>query len=149
MPRVSSQATLLFIDMLFTADRGFVANVMELLDRKGFPTSVLEELVKTRHVYCKRGRNEVLISSYYLHNTNVPTDELRKSPYFTYWINDIGFASNRYIIKKPNNRLCTVDDLSGSGIKIRRSTKSYSPPLDSDIYKPGSAIPDSEGLVFK
>lgn len=149
MPRVSSQATLLFIDMLFTADRGFVADVMQLLDRKGYPTSVLEELVKTRHVYVHRGRHEVLISSYYLHNDSLPISEIYKSPYYCYWVNDIGFAANRFIIKKPHNRLCTVEDLSGSGIKYRSNRNEYRPPLDNEIYKPGSAIPTTDGIQYK
>ena len=68
---VSDKAKLLYINMSFFSNAGFVANPKYLCRSLGYDESVIDELVKAEEIITLEGRSEVFLTSYYVHNPNL------------------------------------------------------------------------------
>jgi len=116
---VSEQARLYYIHLLFYADKGFVANPIQVLDSMGYDKEVYYELLKNEEILSIPGRKEIFITSYFVHN-KFSSYEWTKSTFATYWKGKLFFkengiatlkkadeeAENNDIVVKPYN----VDD---------------------------------------
>lgn len=99
---VSNQAKLYYIKLCFFADRGFVPNPMSILDSLGFDKSVYWELVKNDEILTIPDRKEVFITSYFLHNPGLKTDEIHFSPFWIYWRSKLHMKRNGVATFNPD-----------------------------------------------
>ena len=91
---VSNQAKLYYIKMCFYADRGFVANPMSILDSLGYDKSVYWELVKNDEILTLPDRKEIFITSYFIHNPGLKSNEWWFSPFAIYWKGKLHIKKN-------------------------------------------------------
>lgn len=91
---VSDQAKLLYIEMMFFAENGFVANPKAILDARNYHISVLNELVANGDVLKLPNRSEVFITAFFLHNKGAYPYTWRSTPYFIYWKDHLHIKKN-------------------------------------------------------
>ena len=84
MARCSHQAKLYYIKLMFFANNGFVSNPKEVLDSFGFDIGVLNELIANDEVLTLPGRDEIFITSYFIHTKFNPAS-WTKTPFAEYW----------------------------------------------------------------
>lgn len=92
--KVSNQAKLYYIKLCFYADRGFVPNPMSVLDSLGFDKGVYWELVRNDEILTLPDRCEVFLTSYFLHNPGLKSNEIGFSPYWVYWRGKLHLKKN-------------------------------------------------------
>ena len=90
---VSEQARLYYIHLLFYADKGFVANPIQILDSMGYDKGVYYELLQNEEILSIPGRKEIFITSYFVHN-KFNTNDWTKSTFATYWKGKLWIKEN-------------------------------------------------------
>lgn len=86
MAKVSDKAKLLYIKLMFNADRGFVPNPLSVLDSMGvgYDKSVYQELIDNGEILTLPDRDEVFITLYFVHNHFNASDWVH-TIYYPYW----------------------------------------------------------------
>ena len=84
MGKISNEARLYYIKLMFYANNGFVSNPMGVLDSMGYDRGVYRELVNNGEILTLPGRSEVFITSYFVHNRFKPMSWM-SSPFALYW----------------------------------------------------------------
>ena len=108
--KVSINAKLLYIQMCFFANAGFVPNPKQLCKELGFTTKALQELIDNGEILTKEGRSEVVITSYFIHNKNFEPLWWTKTPYATYWYGYLWVKKNRvFTLKKPKEQNIEIE----------------------------------------
>ena len=102
--KCSNEAKLLYIKLHFYANNGFVPNVKGILDSLGYDKSVLQELINAEELLTIPGREEVFITSYYVHNRGVKHTSWLKTPYAQYWKNKLWTKKNGIATLKPYSK---------------------------------------------
>ena len=95
MAKVSNQAKLYYIALNFYAINGFVANPLQILDSFGYDKSVLQELINNEEILALPDREEVFITSYFVHNKGLKPITWLSTPFAPYW-------KGKLFIKKDN-----------------------------------------------
>ena len=122
--KVSNQAKLYYIKLMFYADRGFVANPITILDSLGYDKSVYWELVKNDEILTLPDRCEIFITSYYLHNRGFNWREWTKSPFCIYWFGKLAFKQNGVAKFNPNGlKQKTGDNELLANVKMAKGTE--------------------------
>ena len=98
---VSNEARLLYIEMMFFANNGFVANPRAILDARGYPVDVLNELIANGDVLKLPDRSEVFITSYFIHNPGFKAASWKNTPYAIYWQGKLHVKKNGVATFKP------------------------------------------------
>ena len=93
--KASAKAKLLYINLSFYADMGFVSNPRQICKSMGYDESVLDELVKIDELLTQEGRTEMFITSYFVHNTNFNPLSWTSSPFAEYWKGKLWLKKNR------------------------------------------------------
>ena len=119
MAKVSNQAKLYYIALNFYAINGFVSNPLQILDSFGYDKSVLEELIKAEEVLKLEDRDEIFITSYFVHNRGLNPMSWLSTPFAIYW-------KGKLFIKKDNG----VATFTPQGDESKREKK-VNDPLDS------------------
>ena len=99
--KVSNQAKLYYIKLCFFADRGFVPNPLSVLDSLGFDKGVYWELIKNEEILTLPDRDEIFITSYFLHNPGLKSEEIHFSPFWIYWRTKLHMKKNGVATFKP------------------------------------------------
>lgn len=120
--KVSSDAKLLYVNMMFYSNEGFVANPISILDSMGYDKGVLQELIDNGEILTLNGRDEVFITSYYVHNHNFNYYGWTKTPFAQYW-------KGKIFIKR--NRIATLRKLSEE--ETAPQTQNYDKPIQQTI----------------
>ena len=102
---VSNEARLLYIEMMFFANNGFVANPKAILDSRNYPIDVLNELIANGDVLKLPDRSEVFITSYFIHNPGFKPASWKNTPFAIYWMGKLHVKKNGVATFKPQ-----VDD---------------------------------------
>lgn len=84
MAKVSHQAVLYYIKLMFFANNGFVSNPMEVLDSLGYDKTIYYELLANGEILSLPERSEIFITSYFIHNHFKPMSWL-STPFAVYW----------------------------------------------------------------
>lgn len=92
---VSLKAKLLYVNMSFYANQGFVPNPKQVCKELQFEESVLDELIENGEVLTLPGRKEMFLTSYYVHNKNFNPLNWTKTPYAPYWKGKLWLKRNR------------------------------------------------------
>lgn len=82
---VSKEAKLLYIEMSFFANNGFVANPRKILDSLSLDYGYLQELINNGDVLTIKGRSEVFLAAFFVHNKGADPRTWIKTPYGIYW----------------------------------------------------------------
>lgn len=85
--KLSDKAQLYYIKLMFYADNGFVANPKGILDSMSYDISVLRELINNGDVLTQKGRDEIFITSFFVHNKGVNVASWKMSTFESYWKN--------------------------------------------------------------
>lgn len=125
--KASPRAKLLYINLSFYADNGFVANPKQICKSMGYDEGTLQELVDIEEVLTIEKRSEVFLTSYFVHNANFKPKAWLLSPFAEYW-------KGRLWIK--NNRVATLKKQKDDSV----SKSEMDPTL------PGSAEDEDIGL---
>ena len=119
--KASPKAKLLYINLSFYADCGFVANPKQICESMGYDESVLQELIDIEEILTIKGRSEMFLTSYFVHNANFKPTSWAGTPFAPYW-------EGKLWVKK--NRVAT----------LLKNSKEQTKP--KDITQPGSAKPN-------
>lgn len=92
--KVSNEARLLYIKLMFHATEGFVSNPLSTLDSLGYDRGVLNELISNGDILTLDGRCEVFITAYYVHNKNFNRSGWIKTPFSDYWRGKLWIKDN-------------------------------------------------------
>lgn len=98
--RVSDQAKLYYIKLMFFAHNGFVSNPLSVLDSMGYDKSVLDELIANEDVLKLPDRCEVFITSYFVHTHFKPMSWM-STPFSIYWKGKLYIKKNGVATFKP------------------------------------------------
>lgn len=101
MAKASPEARLLYINMNFHAENGFVPNPRQLLDQMGLDHSYLDELVSLDEVLTIPDREEVFITAFFVHNKGANPRTWWNTPYGIYWQGKLSIKKNRIATLKP------------------------------------------------
>lgn len=93
--KASPKAKLLYINLSFYADSGFVSNPKQICKSMGYDDSVLEELIRIDEILTLPNRAEVFITSYFVHNINFNPFSWLNTPYGEYWKSKMWMKKNR------------------------------------------------------
>lgn len=99
--KVSEQARLYYIKLMFYANCGFVANPISVLDSLGYDKSVLVELINNGDVLALQGRSEIFITSFFVHNKGFKFNSWMTTPYVQYWRGKLYIKRNGIATFKP------------------------------------------------
>lgn len=100
--KVSHKAKLLYINMMFYANCGFVSNPKQICSNLGFTETILDELIKCGELLTREGRAEMVMTNYFIHNQSFNPLWWTKTPYATYWHNHLWIKKNRvFTLRKP------------------------------------------------
>lgn len=100
--KVSAKAKLLYVNLNFYANAGFVANPKKICKEMGFNETTIDELIKNGELLSIEGRDEMFITSYFVHNPNFQPLHWTKTPYATYWFGKLWMKKNRVAtLKQP------------------------------------------------
>ena len=102
--KASPKAKLLYINLSFYADCGFVANPKQICKSMGYDESVLQELIDIDELLTLEGRAEMFITSYFVHNTNFKPLSWLSSPFGEYWKNKMWMKKNKIATLKKQNK---------------------------------------------
>lgn len=84
MAKVSHQAKLYYIKLMFYANNGFVSNPLEVLDSLGYQRDVFYELIANGEILNLPDRSEIFITAYFIHNHFKPMSWMA-TPFSVYW----------------------------------------------------------------
>lgn len=101
--KASPKAKLLYINLSFYADCGFVPNPKQVCKSMGFDESVLKELIDIEELLTIEGRSEMFITSYFVHNTNFKPLSWLSTTYGSYWKNKMWMKKNRVATLKKDH----------------------------------------------
>lgn len=93
--KASPKAKLLYINLSFYADSGFVSNPKQICKSMGYDESVLQELINIDELLTVEGRAEMFITSYFVHNINFNPYSWLNTPFGEYWRKKIWMKKNR------------------------------------------------------
>ena len=93
--KCSNEAKLLYIKMNFYAVNGFVPNPIQILDSMGYDKGVYNELILSGEIMTIPNREEVFITSYFLHNPGINPKTWRNTPFAIYWKGKLHIKKNR------------------------------------------------------
>ena len=93
--KASPKAKLLYINLSFYADAGFVANPKQICKSMGYDEDVLNELIEINELLVLPGRAEMFITSYFVHNTNFNPYSWISTPFGEYWKSKMWMKKNR------------------------------------------------------
>lgn len=93
--KVSLKAKLLYVNLSFFANSGFVPNPKQICANLGFNESVLQELIDIEEILTIEGRQEMFLTSYFVHNPNFNCLNWTHTPYATYWRGKLWMKKNR------------------------------------------------------
>lgn len=130
--KASPKAKLLYVNLSFYADSGFVANPKQICKSMGYDESVLEELIKIDELLTLPGRAEMFITSYFVHNTNFKPLSWLSTPFGEYWKGKMWMKSNR--IATLNEKYKTVRTPEQETVEEKEELKKVVDPT-----LPGSA----------
>ena len=100
--KVSAKAKLLYVNLNFYANAGFVSNPKKICKEMGFNETTIDELIKNGELLSIEGRDEMFITSYFVHNPNFQPLHWTKTPYATYWFGKLWMKKNRVAtLKQP------------------------------------------------
>ena len=102
--KASPKAKLLYINLSFYADCGFVANPKQICKSMGYDESVLQELIDIDELLTLEGRAEMFITSYFVHNTNFKPFSWLSSPFGEYWKSKMWMKKNKIATLKKQNK---------------------------------------------
>lgn len=102
--KASPKAKLLYINLSFYADCGFVANPKQICKSMGYDESVLQELIDIDELLTLEGRAEMFITSYFVHNTNFKPFSWLSSPFGEYWKNKMWMKKNKIATLKKQDK---------------------------------------------
>lgn len=95
MAKVSDKAKLYYIAINFHAINGFVADPLQVLDSLGYDKGVFNELVANEEILTLPDRDEIFITSYFVHNRGLKPMSWLSTPFAPYW-------KGKLFIKKDN-----------------------------------------------
>lgn len=95
LAKCSKEAQLLYIKLNFYANNGFVPNPLQVLDSLNYDKSILKELICAEEILTLPNRDEVFITSYYVHNYKIDTRSWLKTVYAEYWKGKLWIKQNR------------------------------------------------------
>lgn len=104
MAKISKEAQLYYIKLMFHSNCGFVANPITILDSMGYDKSVLQELINNGEILTLEGRDEVFITSFYIHNHRFKTYSWLKTPFAQYWKGKLWIKENGIATLKPQKK---------------------------------------------
>lgn len=136
--KVSNQAKLYYIKLCFYADRGFVPNPMSVLDSLGFDKGVYWELINNDEILTLPDRDEVFITSYFLHNPGLKTEEIHFSPFWIYWRTKLHMKKNGVATFKPEglyDNSPNLDPLARVKAPNDATQKEQAKPIDDKVDK--------------
>lgn len=141
--KVSAKAKLLYVNLNFYANAGFVPNPKKICREMGFNESTIDELIKNGELLSIEGRDEMFITSYFVHNPNFQPLHWTKTPYATYWYGKLWMKKNRVAtLTKPKEE--------GSVSKCDKKEKPKTTPPDEkpnvDPTLPNSAPTDDDSI---
>ena len=102
--KASPKAKLLYINLSFYADCGFVANPKQICKSMGYDESVLQELIDIDELLTLEGRAEMFITSYFVHNTNFKPFSWLSSPFGEYWKTKMWMKKNKIATLKKQDK---------------------------------------------
>lgn len=108
--KVSAKAKLLYINLNFYANAGFVANPRKVCKEMGFNLSTLDELISIEELLTLEGRDEMFITSYFVHNPNFNPLNWTKTPYATYWRGKLWMKKNRVATFSKKNAELSMNE---------------------------------------
>lgn len=120
--KASPQAKLLYINLSFYADCGFVSNPRQICKSMGYDEGVIQELIDIDELLTVEGRAEMFITSYFVHNKNFKPLSWLSTAFGEYW-------KNKMWMKK--NGIAT----------LKKQFEPKEPAVDPTL--PGSAIPQT------
>ena len=100
--KLSDQARLYYIKLMFYADNGFVANPKGILDSLGYDKSALIELKNNGDILTKPNRDEIFITAFFVHNKGINVSSWKSSIFAIYW-KDLWIKSNRVATMKAKS----------------------------------------------
>ena len=109
--KVSNEAKLYYITLMFHAEHGFVASPIQVLDSMGLDKSIMYELINNGELLTLPNRDEVFITSYFVHNPTFDRREWLKSPYSTYWRGKLWIKDNGIATLKVKEIPDEIDDI--------------------------------------
>lgn len=112
--KLSNEAKLLLIEMMFHADYGFVSTAKGIIDSRGFTLDHLQELINNGDVLQIPNRCEVFMTCYFVHNDFDPKCWM-KSVFYTYWKDKLYIKTNRIAALKKNKDQQT-EELNASNV---------------------------------
>ena len=138
--KASPKAKLLYINLSFYADCGFVANPKQICKSMGYDDSVLQELISIDELLTIEGRAEMFITSYFVHNPNFKSMSWLDTPFGEYWKGKMWMKKNRIATfkhpkleqEKEKDKESTDEEETG---KIIRETNLFDPELNDMINK--------------
>ena len=92
--KLSEQARLYYIKLMFYADNGFVSNPKGILDSLGYDKSIMIELKNNGDILTKQNRDEIFITAFFVHNKGINVSSWKSSIFAIYW-KDLWIKSNR------------------------------------------------------
>ena len=95
LAKCSNEAKLLYMKLNFYANNGFVANPLQVLDSLQYDKTVLKELIQAEEILTIPNRDEIFITSYFVHNYKVDVKSWLKTPYAEYWKGKLWIKQNR------------------------------------------------------
>jgi len=95
LAKCSKEAQLLYIKLNFYANNGFVPNPLQVLDSLNYDKSILKELICAEEILTLPNRDEIFITSYYVHNYKIDTRSWLKTVYAEYWKGKLWIKQNR------------------------------------------------------
>lgn len=101
--KLSDQAKLLYIKLNFFADKGFVANPIQIADSLKYSNEILTELIDNEDILKLPNRDEIFITAYYLHNKTINMKEWLYSPFAIYWKGKLWIKENGMATFKKQN----------------------------------------------
>lgn len=82
--KLSEKAKIYYVKLMFFANNGFVGDPKQVLDSLGYDIGILNELIIAGEVLRIPGRDEIFITSYFVHTKFNPMSWL-SNPYAIYW----------------------------------------------------------------
>ena len=110
LAKCSHEAKLYYIKMMFFANNGFVANPKQVLDSLGYDIGVLHELIAADELLTIPGRDEMFITSYFIHTKFNPMSWL-STPFAIYWKGKLWVKKNGIatLKKQPEAKEESID----------------------------------------
>lgn len=102
--KASAKAKLLYINLSFYADCGFVANPRQICKSMGYEESVIQELIDIDELLALDGRSEMFITSYFIHNKNFKPLSWLSTPFGEYWKNKMWMKKNGVATLKKQDK---------------------------------------------